>query len=71
VEASVSNAVLHLVVRNPRGMGNTAPPSGSGTGLHNLRQRLQALHGSAAILRTDAQPQQFSVVLQLPVQAAA
>lgn len=71
VEASVSNAVLHLVVRNPRGMGNAAPPSGSGTGLHNLRQRLQALHGSAATLRTDAQPQQFSVVLQLPVQAAA
>lgn len=66
-EASVEGGMLHLAVHNPCGLGGNAPPSGNGTGLHNLRQRLLALHGRAAMLRTDARADRFSVFLQLPM----
>lgn len=56
---------LHLSVENPLTDG-VAPPSGTGTGLKNVRQRLASLHGDQARLSTRQTVDTFVVELTLP-----
>lgn len=66
VEATRVAGVLCVAVHNRGGLATVPTPPGQGTGLGNLRQRLQALHGARATLHTDAIADHFSVRVQVP-----
>lgn len=66
VEAELMHGVLHVAVHNHCASGAARPVPGSGTGLDNLRHRLQALHGARATLQAGAAADHFSVRVQLP-----
>jgi len=66
VRADVAEGVLRLSVRNPHGLAPQIPPAGTGSGLGNLRQRLDALHGARGSVQAAVEGDHFSVRLRLP-----
>ncbi len=66
VRAAVVEHMLCLSVRNPDGLAPQGPPPGTGTGLRNLRQRLDALHGARGSVQAGRDGEHFSVHVRLP-----
>jgi len=69
VTARQHNGLLELIVENPCDPDRPAS-RGTGTGLHNVRARLETVYGHAARVESTATPSQFRVTLLLPAIAA-
>lgn len=67
VHARLDADVLRLSVHNRHGLAARAPAAGSGSGLRNLRERLQAMHGDRAGLHTEVDHEHYRVQLWMPV----
>lgn len=65
VEARVREGRLELSVENPCDPDG-ARRAGTGTGLANVRRRLEALHGREARVEVVAEPARFRVTVSLP-----
>jgi LytS/YehU family sensor histidine kinase len=65
LSAGVGRGRLALKVTNPVDPGSPARP-GTGTGLQNLRQRLVALYGNEAQLKTGVEHGTHSALVTLP-----
>jgi hypothetical protein len=70
VEARVRDGLLLLAVENPRDPDGS-PRRGAGLGLENVRRRLEALHGSRAVLHVEEAPDRFRAEVRLPAPPGA
>jgi two-component system LytT family sensor kinase len=66
ITARVSDAQLHVRVRDDGGNGLTPAQDGTHFGLPALRERLNAIYGEAAQLTIDNGPQGFEVSFTVP-----
>jgi len=66
VEARMRDEVLEVTVRNSVSSAICRIPPGSGIGLQNSRERLQALYGSAATLTSAREGSSFGAILRVP-----
>lgn len=66
IKAAVEGGRLHLSVSNPVGDGRRLRPAGTGTGLKNIRARLNSLYGHDATLSVSSVDGRFLVILNIP-----
>ena len=66
IDASVEDDDLCIMVENCRVAGAGGEPTGLGVGLANVRQRLEAVYGSAATLSVEPRACSFCVTICIP-----
>jgi LytS/YehU family sensor histidine kinase len=73
IRARRDGETLEITVRDRRQgpREDSQPAPGTGTGLHNLRERLRLLYGDAAALRTRVHDDGFEAVVTLPARTHA
>jgi sensor histidine kinase YesM len=65
IQAERRGPELRIEITNPRD-ADTPTRKGTGIGLHNVRRRLLALHGDAALVHARPEDEVFRVELRLP-----
>ena len=60
------NRYLDIEISNNFDEEGVSQKKGSGTGLHNIRERLRLLYGNAAAMHTKAEQGIFTVILKIP-----
>lgn len=66
LQVAAQDLTLWVRVCNSYDNTRSAWTPGTGTGLNNIRQRLQLLYGNSARLDVEKSEQQFKVILTLP-----
>jgi two-component system, LytTR family, sensor kinase len=66
IKAVVKGGRLELTMSNPVGDGSRIRPAGTGTGLKNIRARLDSLYGHDATLVVSRDGGRFLVMLNIP-----
>ena len=65
VNITIEGAYLHIVLRNNYDANGQSSKKGSGTGLHNTRERLRLLYGPDAAMQVRAEPPLFTVEITI------
>ena len=69
VVAKITKETQHLIIclSNDFDGESISLKKGSGTGLHNIRERLRLLYGTSATMQAKAEASLFTVVLKIPL----
>lgn len=66
IRACLEESDLCITVKNDRAAGAHGVGEGLGTGLANVRQRLEAVYGTAATLAVEPRPESYRVTICIP-----